>query len=158
VAEQILDWSRAQVALMRPCPSTRALRSIIADLAATRDGATYFAERVWGVGLRYDLDSDHPLVGRSVPDLHVSEGMRVNEALRQGRALLLDWDANDALRILAERWQDDVSYLACEAPGLPCLKAALVRPDGVVAWASERSDDGADAGQLLTRWAALEAT
>jgi hypothetical protein len=25
----------------------------------TRDGATYFAERVWGVSIRYDLGEEH---------------------------------------------------------------------------------------------------
>ena len=46
------DWSRAQVVLMRPSRSSRALETIIRDLIGTRDGATYFAERVWGVSLR----------------------------------------------------------------------------------------------------------
>ncbi len=57
IASQVLDWSRAQVALMRPSRSSRALEGIIRDLAATRDGATYFAERVCGIGIRYDLAS-----------------------------------------------------------------------------------------------------
>ncbi len=60
---QVLDWSRAQVALMRPSPSTRALEAIIRDLIETRDGATYFAERVWGISLRYELGGNDPLVG-----------------------------------------------------------------------------------------------
>ncbi|MER9134079.1 FAD-dependent monooxygenase [Mesorhizobium sp. M0768] len=37
---RILDWSRAQVALMRPSPSSRVLETIIRDLIETRDGAT----------------------------------------------------------------------------------------------------------------------
>jgi 2-polyprenyl-6-methoxyphenol hydroxylase-like FAD-dependent oxidoreductase len=65
VGADVLDWSRAQVALMRPAPSSRALADILRDLVETRDGASYFAERVWGVSLRYDLGSAHPLVGRS---------------------------------------------------------------------------------------------
>ncbi|TWC80806.1 hypothetical protein FB593_106196 [Rhizobium sp. SJZ105] len=60
---QVLDWSRAQVALMRPSRSTRALEAIIRDLIETRDGATYFAERVWGISLRYELGGNDPLVG-----------------------------------------------------------------------------------------------
>lgn len=60
---QVLDWSRAQVALMRPSRSTRALEAIIRDLIETRDGATYFAERVWGISLRYKLGGNDPLVG-----------------------------------------------------------------------------------------------
>ena len=49
VAAQVLDWSRAQVVLMRPTPASRALEKIVRDLIGTRDGATYFAQRVWGV-------------------------------------------------------------------------------------------------------------
>jgi 2-polyprenyl-6-methoxyphenol hydroxylase-like FAD-dependent oxidoreductase len=48
VGAQVLDWSRAQVAIMRPARSSRALEAIMRDLIDTRDGATYFAERVWG--------------------------------------------------------------------------------------------------------------
>lgn len=50
VGERVLDWSRAQVAVMRPTPEGRALNAIFCDLINTRDGATYFASRVWGVG------------------------------------------------------------------------------------------------------------
>ncbi|TCS14820.1 FAD-dependent monooxygenase [Caulobacter sp. BK020] len=74
---RVLDWSRAQVALMRPTPSTRALETIIRDLVATRDGASYFAGKVWNVSLRYDLGGGHPLIGRSVPDFAFSTGERV---------------------------------------------------------------------------------
>lgn len=81
VAEKILDWSRAQVALMRPSLSEQALRAIISDLIATQAGATYFAERVWGVSVRYDLGSDHPLVGRSAPDFALNYQTRFNEHL-----------------------------------------------------------------------------
>lgn len=84
VGAQVLDWSRAQVALMRPSRSSRALEAIIRDLIATRDGATYFAERVWGVALRYDLDSSEPLVGRSVPDFELSNGRKIGELLKRG--------------------------------------------------------------------------
>jgi len=49
VGAQVLDWSRAQVAIMRPSRGSRTLEAIFRDLIDTRDGATYFAERVWGV-------------------------------------------------------------------------------------------------------------
>ena len=85
VGARVLDWSRAQVALMRPTPSTRALEAIVRDLIETRDGATYFAERVWGVSLRYDLGGDHPLMGRSAPDFEFSrrETVRRSSEARQ---------------------------------------------------------------------------
>ncbi len=72
VGAQVLDWSRAQVALMRPDRGTRALEAIIRDLVETGDGATYLAARMWGLDLRYGLAGDHPLVGRSAPDLELA--------------------------------------------------------------------------------------
>jgi 2-polyprenyl-6-methoxyphenol hydroxylase-like FAD-dependent oxidoreductase len=71
VGARILDWTRAQVALMRPNQHARALEAILRDLLDTRDGATYFAERLWGVSLRYDLGAEHPLLGRSCPDFEL---------------------------------------------------------------------------------------
>jgi 2-polyprenyl-6-methoxyphenol hydroxylase-like FAD-dependent oxidoreductase len=54
VGAQVLDWSRAQVAVMRPTPDGRALRAIFGDLLKTRDGATYVASRVWGIAAAGD--------------------------------------------------------------------------------------------------------
>src|SRR5204862_3126779 len=104
VGAQVLDWSRAQVALMRPTRSTRALEAIIRDLIDTRDGATYFAERVWGVSLRYDLGGGHPLVGRSAPEFELIDGTKVSDLLKAGRGLLVDFDARPPLQALASRW------------------------------------------------------
>jgi hypothetical protein len=49
IGARVLDWSRAQVAIMRPDPHARALNAVVRDLANTCDGATYIAGRVWGV-------------------------------------------------------------------------------------------------------------
>ena len=54
IVSDVLERSRAQVALLRPDPGSRALEAILRDLIATRDGATYFAERVAGVGVLAD--------------------------------------------------------------------------------------------------------
>ena len=99
VGARILDWTRAQVALMRPS-SPRALQAIVRDLIATRDGATYFAERVWGVSLRYDLGEAHPLVGRSCPDFELADGTRLGALLREGNGLLLDFAREASLAAL----------------------------------------------------------
>ena len=69
-------------------PSSRALAQIVRDLIDTRDGATYFAERVWGVSLRYDLGSEHPLLGRSCPDFELADGSRLGDLLRAARDTL----------------------------------------------------------------------
>jgi len=152
VGARVLDWSRAQVALMRPTPSTRALEAVIRDLIATRDGATYFAERVWGVSLRYDLGGSHPLVGRSVPDFERLDGTKVGSLLREGKGLLLDFDAGASLQALAGRWQGRVSHVAGDVRDRLGLRAVLVRPDGFVAWASEVVPDDREIAQALSRW------
>jgi len=151
-AAQILDWSRAQVALMRPSRSSRALEAIVRELIETRDGASYFARRVWGVGLRYDLGDAHPLVGRSAPDFELSDGTRLNHHLRAGCGLLLDFDESSGLKTLAERWGGRIRYLASHAKDRMGLSALLIRPDGIVAWASDSAGDGIDAARSLSKW------
>ncbi len=152
VGAQVLDWSRAQVALMRPAKSSRALAAIIRDLIATSDGATYFAERVWGVLLRYDLGGSHPLVGRSAPDFALEDGRTLSDLLRAGQGLLLDFDGRAPLRALAARWHGRIDYVADDARDRLGLSAVLVRPDGVVAWAVEGAPDVEEAAQAAARW------
>jgi 2-polyprenyl-6-methoxyphenol hydroxylase-like FAD-dependent oxidoreductase len=152
VGALVLDWSRAQVALMRPSRSSRALEAIIRDLIDTRDGATYFAERVWGVSLRYDLGDGHPLVGRSVPDFELADGTRIGERFGKGAGLLLDFDALSPLQALAGRWNRRITYLAGDAKDRLGLSALLVRPDGVVAWVGETAPDYEEAAQAASRW------
>ncbi|CAB3810616.1 FAD-dependent monooxygenase [Paraburkholderia fynbosensis] len=152
VAGQILDWSRAQVALIRPNNSSRALEAIIRDLIDTRDGATYFAERTWGVGIRYHLGVNSPLAGRSAPDFELIDGTTLNERLRDGRGLLLDFNASVALQTLAEGWRDRLGYVPGDAKERLGLSAVLVRPDGIIAWASPGAAGDKEAAQALRRW------
>ena len=137
---------------MRPTPSARALQAIMRDLIATRDGATYVAERVRGVSLRYDLGGSHPLVGRSVPDFELSDGATIAGRLRPGKGVLLDFDARASLRALASRWGDRIAYFASQPRDRLGLSAVLVRPDGFVAWASDGATDDDEAAQATSRW------
>ncbi|WP_410492215.1 FAD-dependent monooxygenase [Bosea sp. 685] len=152
VGAQVLEWSRAQVALMRPAKSSRALEAIIRDLIETRDGATYFAERVWGVSLHYDLGGGHPLVGRSAPDFALADGTKLGDLLRTGRGLFLDFDAHAPLQALATRWSGRIAYVVGDARDRLGLSAVLIRPDGVVAWAVEGAPDPEGAAQAASRW------
>jgi len=152
VGAQVLDWSRAQVAIMRPSRSSRALEAILRDLIETRDGATYFAERVWGVSLRYDLDAGHPLIGRSAPDFELVDGTKIGTLLGEGNGLFLDFDAATPYRALADRWPGRISYVASDVVDRLGLSALLVRPDGFVAWASDEPCDPETADRAAARW------
>lgn len=152
VGAQILDWSRAQVALMRPTRSSRALEAIIRDLIGTRDGATYFAGRVWGVSLRYDVGGSHPLLGRSAPDFELVDGKKLGELLRTGRGVLLDFEARASLRALASRWSGRITYVASDAKDRLGLSAVLLRPDGFVVWVGDAVHDHEEVSQVASRW------
>ena len=155
IGARILDWTRAQVALMRP--SSRALQAVVRDLIATRDGATYFAERVWGLSLRYDpgpeVSAPHPLVGRSCPDFEFGDGTRVGEFLRAGRGLLLDFDPGAPLRALDGLW-DGVTYASGAPRDRLGMAGVLVRPDGFVAWAQDATASPQDVFEEVRRAAA----
>ncbi|MFL5307524.1 MAG: FAD-dependent monooxygenase [Polyangia bacterium] len=152
VGARILDWTRAQVALMRPDRQSHALQTVVRDLIATRDGATYFAERVWGVSLRYELGDAHPLVGRSCPDFQLADGTRVGELLRDGRGLLLDFGGQRSLEELDGLWGDQVRYVGGDVQEGLGLRAVLVRPDGFVAWASDTTPIPHDVTRAAARW------
>jgi len=152
VGALVLDWSRAQVAIMRPSRSSRALEAIVRDVIDTRDGATYFAERVWGVSLRYDLGGNHWAVGRSAPDFEFADGTKVGKLMEEERGLLLDFDASEPLRAMASHWNGRIMYVAREPKNRLGLSALLVRPDGFVAWATDTVANPAELVQLASRW------
>lgn len=152
VGRRILDWSRAQVGLMRPGESSRALAAVIRDLIGTRDGATYFAERVWGLSLRYELGDKHPLVGRSAPDFVLADGSRLGEHLRNGKGLLLDFGTDASLQSTVRHWSERITYCASDAGDKLGLSALLVRPDGIVAWAGDGAADPEQVAQAAARW------
>jgi 2-polyprenyl-6-methoxyphenol hydroxylase-like FAD-dependent oxidoreductase len=130
---RVLDWSRAQVAIMRPGPEARALHAIFRDLIQTRDGATYVAGRVWGVN------------ADSVPNFEI-DGVTVQELMRDGQGMLLDFDADPALRHWAG--EHGVKYVTGRVLDRLGYGALLVRPDGVIAW----RDGGGDLGQAAAPW------
>lgn len=152
LGERVLDWSRAQVALMEPSPKARALNAIVRDLIGTRDGATYFAGRVWGVHTHYDLGGERRLVGRSVPNFEFEDGSTMGELMRDGRATLLDFDGNASLGTLASEYGDQIRYASRRAGERLGLSAALIRPDGTVAWASDEDPNLGELQKAADRW------
>lgn len=152
VGRWLLDWTRAQAAIMKPTPQAEALRNIVRSLADTPDGATFFAEQLWGISLHYDLGGTHPLAGYSAPDLRFDDGTRLADHLRDGAALLLDLSEDEPLRGAAEPWRDRIRYAAVRTSDGRGLSALLIRPDGFVAWASDDRADQLDLEAAAARW------
>lgn len=152
VGAKVLEWSRAQVALMRPGTGARALAAVMADLADTPDGATYLAERVWGLWQQLDLGGTHPLVGRSVPDFVSAQGERMGEHLREGRGVFQVFTAASGMADALQAWQPRIRCIQQPVVDALGLAAVLVRPDGVVAWASDGAGDTDGLAAAATRW------
>ncbi|MGI5193442.1 FAD-dependent oxidoreductase [Streptomyces sp. CA-288835] len=151
VGAAVLDWSRAQVATMKPGPNAPALRRLVRDLMSTTDGTTYVYRRTSGLFHHYDLGDENPLVGRSAPDFRLEDGTRLGDLLQQGLGVALDFTADRALEGAAQVWEGRIRYAAGPAANNLDLAAVLVRPDGVVAWASDTSDRVAF-DQAAARW------
>jgi 2-polyprenyl-6-methoxyphenol hydroxylase-like FAD-dependent oxidoreductase len=151
-----LDWTRAQVSIMRPNPHARAIASVIRDLMRTREGTSYFAEKISGISLRYNFGgepgSDHPLIGCSAPDFEFEDGTRLGALLHDGSGLLLDLEASEGLRALGESWDGELKYVSAKARDSKGLSALLVRPDGFVAWATESEPNVSVAEASIERW------
>lgn len=144
----VLEWQRTQVAAVRPDPWGAATRKIAQELIETKDGANLFIDRFWGLSLRYDFTADdkpvHDLVGRSMPDFELQDGGRLGTRLVDGRGYMVVFSDDATLKTLVEDADDRVQYIYADVKDSLGLEALFVRPDGVVAWARERSDGSAD--------------
>jgi len=163
IGARVLDWSRAQVTIMRPDPHARALNAIVRDLIDTRDGATYIAGRVWGVLTHYDLEGSHPLTGRSVPDFELEDGAgmgalmhaKMGELMHDGQGILLDLSGNASLENLAGEYGGRIRYISGRVKDRLGINALLIRPDGIIAWASDNDREDPDHSELrkaAARW------
>jgi hypothetical protein len=157
IGARVLDWSRAQVAIMRPDAHARALHAIVRELIGTDDGTTYVAGRVSGTLVHYELGAGHPLLGRSAPAFVFEDGGSVAEALRDGRGLLLDFRADATLETMVQGHRCRIKYVAARPRDALGLDALLVRPDGIVAWAAEGSPERGALDGAITRWFGTQA-
>ncbi|MER6950715.1 FAD-dependent monooxygenase [Nonomuraea sp. NPDC000554] len=145
-------WSMAQTALSTARgPRADALREVMSDLLDTPDGATHVVSMIGGNWQRYDLPGSHPLIGRRVPVLPLDDGTTLSGHFRDGRAVLLD--AGTGAAATAEAWCDRVTVVTARPTAYPDQPmAALVRPDGHVAWVALGETDGVGLRAALTAW------
>ena len=137
---------------MKPDPDARALNAIFRDLMNTRDGATYIAGRVWAIHTHYNLGDAHPLLGRSVPNFAFEDGTTIGSLMHDGLGILLDFNENASLKLLAGEFGGRIKYMSARATEQFGLSAALIRPDGYIAWASNTNPDEKSIRQAAGLW------
>jgi hypothetical protein len=118
----------------------------------TRDGATYFAGRVWGIYTHCNLGGNHPLTGRSVPDFAFEDGARIGGLMHDGKGILLDFEMNASLKTLAGEYGNQIKYVPGPAKNRLGVSAVLIRPDGIIAWASGSDPDCSELRKAAARW------
>lgn len=152
VGQKVLDWSRAQVEVMKPSIQSRALRTVMQDLLQTQDGATYMAERIWGISLHYPLEGTHPLTGCSAPNFAFEDGSTLADWTHDGKGILLDFENNISLKKLGAQYPSQLRYILIRATEQLGLKALLIRPDGIVAWATEDDFEEEEVREVMEKW------
>jgi 2-polyprenyl-6-methoxyphenol hydroxylase-like FAD-dependent oxidoreductase len=152
IGADVLDWTRAQSAVMRPTAHGRAIQRVMRDLLGTRDGATYVFEQTSGSSMRHDLGGEQSLVGRNAPDFRLQDGTRLGDLMRDGRGVALDFGIHRCLRDSARGWENRMRYAAGPARNDLGLSAVLVRPDGIVAWATAGDPDREAFARAAGRW------
>jgi len=154
----VIDDTLAQTGLIAvPGREGQALRAMMTTaLAENPILNSRLAVSAAGIDVRYPgaagAAGAHPLVGRRVPNLRLADGSDVFGLLRPGKFCLIGLSP-DALADSLGR--DALARLSLAPEGFFAgsgepwdeLGAALIRPDGHLAWAAARTDDaeGADA-------------
>jgi hypothetical protein len=152
IGARAVQWTRALVALMGPKRGDLDLTSVIADIIGNGGGATSLAKRISGVWQRYDFPGDHPLIGRSAPDLEFEDGKRLGEYCREGRALLFNFNDDARISALGAGRRDRLNVIVARLKEHSDLSALFVRPDGFVAWAANEKLDLDHAASALSTW------
>ncbi|HWG99553.1 MAG TPA: rifampin monooxygenase [Pilimelia sp.] len=143
VAADVLDNTRAQMQLLSTEPGPRSVRRLVSELMDFEEVNRYLIEKITAIGVRYDLGEGHDLLGRRLRDVRLKRG-RLYELMHGGRGLLLDQTG----RLSAAGWADRVDHVVDVSEDLD-VPAALLRPDGHVAWVG---DDQRDLLDRLPRW------
>jgi 2-polyprenyl-6-methoxyphenol hydroxylase-like FAD-dependent oxidoreductase len=131
VAADVLNTTRAQAELQSTEPGPQAVRRLVSELMDFDEVNRYLIEKVTAIGVRYDFGDGHELLGRRMRDVRLKRG-RLYELMHGGRGLLLDQTG----RLSVAGWADRVDHVVDVSEELD-VPAALLRPDGHVAWIGE---------------------
>ena len=160
VGTRVLHNTMAQVALASPGERHQALRELMNELLDMDEPRRRIAGMLSALDIHYDLGQGHPLLGRRMPDLDLqtADGSTpVFTLLHDARPVLFNLGEPGGFDI--SPWAGRVLVIDAEYRGdweLPVLghvsapAAALIRPDGHVAWVGDGTDTGLR--DALTTW------
>jgi 2-polyprenyl-6-methoxyphenol hydroxylase-like FAD-dependent oxidoreductase len=143
VAADVLNNTRAQMELISLEPGPQAVRRLVSQLMDFEDVNRFLIEKITAIGIRYDFGEGPELLGRRLRDVGLKRG-RLYELMHAGRGLLLDQTG----RLSVAGWADRVDHVVDVSEELD-VPAALLRPDGHVAWVG---DDQHDLLSQLPKW------
>jgi 2-polyprenyl-6-methoxyphenol hydroxylase-like FAD-dependent oxidoreductase len=137
--------ARAQRALSERGEYTDALRELVGELLTLPAVARHFGELVAGSDIRYEMlgaaADRHRLIGRLAPDIRLASAdgssTRFAELMRAAEPLLLDFTDDGRVAAEAADWGGRVPAMVVkQLDQAPVADGLLIRPDGIVAWAS----------------------
>ncbi|WP_267880260.1 FAD-dependent monooxygenase [Streptomyces sp. SPB074] len=148
-AARTIANTQAQLALMTPGDTHDPLRELFTRLLRLPDVSRHLGDMISDQDVRLPRSpTQSPLTGLFLPNLPLTVERRPTSVARLPRPgrlvlLVLGHEAEDALRKALAPWDEvvDVVPATSEAP-LP-LCAALLRPDGYLAWVDDESGAGA---------------
>jgi 3-(3-hydroxy-phenyl)propionate hydroxylase len=163
VGARVLRNTMALTALDHSDARIEALRDMTSELLQKDETRKQYVAMMSGLDIHYDFGKGHPLLGRRMPDLDLvtSEGpLRVFTLLHDARPVLLNLGEPGGIDVAP--WASRVKSIDARYEGafeLPALgqvtmpAAALIRPDGYVAWTGDQNQQGLD--DALTTWVGL---
>jgi 2-polyprenyl-6-methoxyphenol hydroxylase-like FAD-dependent oxidoreductase len=163
VGRTVIDDTLAQTAIVAaPGREGHALRAMLSDaLAASRELNSRLAVAASGVDVMYPPRAgDHPLTGRRLPNLKLEDGSDVFRLLRAGTfgvtGVTPEALAGNLGPEVLEALSVNPAGFTAARPPWDTLGATLIRPDGHLAWAADRTSSltarTADAATALLRW------
>jgi hypothetical protein len=72
--------------------------------------------------------------------------------MHDGRGIVLDFDMNASLKTLAGEYGDRIRYISGSVKDRLAISAVLIRPDGIIAWASDNDPDSSELQKAAARW------
>ena len=73
VAADVLSNTRAQMLLLSTEPGPQAVRRLVAELMDFAEVNRYLTEKITAIGVRYDFEEGHELLGRRLQDVGLRE-------------------------------------------------------------------------------------